>query len=98
MMSGGSRPVGGSRAGGFRATPAAARPPLPPNAGIHAIQLELETTREELAHSLDDLFAAFNLRLLVRSRPAVFGALVLAGGAFLGARVLARRRGRAGRG
>lgn len=75
----------------------ASRPPLPPNAGIHSIQLDLETTRDELAHSLDDLFAAFNLRLLVRSRPALFAALAVVGGALTSAAVLARLRGRAGR-
>ncbi|GAA1448449.1 DUF3618 domain-containing protein [Leifsonia poae] len=54
------------------------RPPLPKDAGIHTIQLDLEQTRDELASTLDDLFATFNPGVQIRSHP------VLAVGLFLG--------------
>lgn len=54
------------------------RPPLPDGAGMNTIRLDLEVTRDELASTLDDLFAWFNLRLQVRSHPAFFAGLALA--------------------
>jgi hypothetical protein len=75
----------------------AGRPPLPKGAGINSLKLDLEVTREELATTLDDLFATFNLRVQIRSHPAFFAGLFLAltGAAAWTATVLLRRRGRA---
>ena len=56
----------------------AGRPPLPPGAGINTIKLDIEVTRDELASTLDDLFATFNPGVQIRSHP------VLAVGLFLG--------------
>ncbi|GAB3582939.1 hypothetical protein GCM10027406_26560 [Leifsonia lichenia] len=55
------------------------RPPLPDGAGIPTIKLDLEQTRDELASTLDDLFATFNPGVQIRSHP------VLSAGLFLGA-------------
>ncbi|MFP3467276.1 hypothetical protein [Leifsonia sp. SIMBA_070] len=76
----------------------AGRPPLPPGAGINQMKLDLEVTRDELASTLDDLFATFNLRVQIRSHPALFAGvfLGLAGAAAGIATLLLRRRGRAG--
>jgi hypothetical protein len=74
------------------------RPSVPKGSGIHTIQLDLETTRDELAHTLDDLFAKFNLRLIATSRPVLFGALVVVTTAAAGFAISARRRERGGRG
>ena len=75
----------------------AGRPPLPKGAGINTLKLDLEVTRDELASTLDDLFATFNLRVQIRSHPAFFAGLFLAvlGGAAGIATLLVRRRGRA---
>lgn len=76
----------------------AGRPPVPKGAGINTLKLDLEVTRDELASTLDDLFATFNLRVQIRSHPAFFAGLFLAvlGGAAGIATLLLRRRGRAG--
>jgi hypothetical protein len=55
------------------------RPKLPADAGINSRVLDLELTREELALSLDELFAKFNLRLIITSRPAIFAGIFLIG-------------------
>jgi hypothetical protein len=75
----------------------AGRPPVPKGAGINTLKLDLEVTRDELASTLDDLFATFNLRVQIRSHPAFFAGLFLAvmGGAAGIAALLVRRRGRA---
>ncbi|MGH1526865.1 hypothetical protein ACRAWC_24095 [Leifsonia sp. L25] len=75
----------------------AGRPPLPKGAGINSLKLDLEVTREELASTLDDLFATFNIRVQIRSHPAFFTGLflVVAAGAAGIATLLVRRRGRA---
>ncbi|WP_431219649.1 hypothetical protein [Leifsonia xyli] len=75
----------------------AGRPPLPKGAGINSLKLDLEVTREELASTLDDLFATFNIRVQIRSHPAFFTGLflVVAGAAAGIATLLVRRRGRA---
>ncbi len=74
------------------------RPPLPRGAGINTIRLEVERTREELADTLDDIFATFNPRVQLRSHPLLAGGLLLVAAAAAGgiAAVLAgrRRRGR----
>ncbi|WP_285114705.1 hypothetical protein [Leifsonia sp. fls2-241-R2A-40a] len=75
----------------------AGRPPLPKGAGINQLKLDLEVTRDELASTLDDLFATFNIRVQIRSHPAFFTGvfLVLAGAAAGITALLVRRRGRA---
>lgn len=75
----------------------AGRPPLPKGSGINSLKLDLEVTRDELASTLDDLFATFNLRVQIRSHPAFFAGVFLAlTGAAAGiATLLVRRRGRA---
>jgi hypothetical protein len=75
----------------------AGRPPLPPGAGINSIKLDIEVTRDELASTLDDLFATFNPRVQIRSHPVFFAGFFLAvAGAAAGIAVLlTRRRGRA---
>ncbi|MDR6972405.1 hypothetical protein [Leifsonia shinshuensis] len=75
----------------------AGRPPLPPGAGINQMKLDLEVTRDELASTLDDLFATFNIRVQIRSHPVVFvGVFLTMVGAAAGiATLLLRRRGRA---
>lgn len=76
----------------------AGRPPLPPDAGINSLKLDLEVTRDELASTLDDLFATFNIRVQIRSHPVFFAGffLAVAGAAAAVATLLVRRRGRAG--
>jgi hypothetical protein len=59
-------------------TPRPERPPLPKDAGINVIKLDLEQTRDALASTLDDVFATFNLRVQIRSHPAFFAGLFLA--------------------
>ena len=75
----------------------AGRPPLPKGSGINSLKLDLEVTRDELASTLDDLFATFNIRVQIRSHPLVFAGvfLTLAGAAAGIATLLVRRRGRA---
>ena len=75
----------------------AGRPPLPKGAGINSLKLDLEVTRDELASTLDDLFATFNIRVQIRSHPVFFvGLFVALTGAAAGiATLLLRRRGRA---
>jgi hypothetical protein len=76
--------------------PGAGRPPLPKDAGMNTIKLDLEVTREELATTLDDLFAWFNIRLQVRSHPGFFvGAGLAVAGAAAGIVALAIRKRRA---
>lgn len=71
------------------------RPELPANAGMNSRELDLELTRDELAKTLDDLFAKFNLRLIITSRPVIFGAVFLVGAvASVIAVVTSVRRGR----
>jgi len=76
----------------------AGRPPVPEGAGINTLKLDLEVTRDELASTLDDLFATFNIRVQIRSHPAFFAGffLILTGAAAGIATLLVRRRGRAG--
>ena len=72
------------------------RPEVPDDAGMDSRKLDLELTRNELAETLDLLFAKFNLRLMVQDRPVLFGALGLAGIAsvVLGVLAILRKRGR----
>jgi hypothetical protein len=53
------------------------RPPIPDGAGIPTIKLDLEQTRDELASTLDDLFATFNPGVQIRSHPVLFVGLFL---------------------
>jgi hypothetical protein len=75
----------------------AGRPPLPKGAGMNQLKLDLEVTRDELATTLDDLFATFNIRVQIRSHPVFFTGLflVVAGAAAGAAVLLTQRRGRA---
>ncbi|MFF1635389.1 DUF3618 domain-containing protein [Leifsonia sp. NPDC058248] len=75
------------------------RPPLPKDAGIHTIQLDLEQTRDEVASTLDDLFATFNPGVQIRSHPVFFAGLFLAmvGAAAGAVLMLTRGRSRGGR-
>ena len=50
----------------------------PKDAGINVIKLDVEQTRDELADTLDDLFATFNLGVQIRSHPVFFAGLFLA--------------------
>lgn len=63
--------------------------------GMNTLKLELEETRDQLAGTLDDIFATFNVRVQIRSHPigaaSVFLA-VLGGAAALVARGIARGR------
>lgn len=77
------------------AAPSISRPPLPPNAGVHSLQLDIEQTRDELAATLDDLFATFNPGVQIRSHPVLFASLFLAATAAATGAVLTLRRGRA---
>ena len=72
------------------------RPPLAPGAGVNTIKLDLERTRDELATTLDDLFATFNLRVQIRSHPGYFAGvfLMIAGAAAGIVTLLARNRSR----
>lgn len=51
--------------------------------GVHTLKLEVEQTRDELATTLDDIFATFNPRVQFRSHPVLVAmvALALIGGA-----------------
>lgn len=74
------------------------RPPLPKDAGMNTIKLDLEVTRNELASTLDDLFATFNPRVQLRSHPVAAGAVLLAiAASAAGAVALLVRKGRRGR-
>ncbi len=69
------------------------RAPLPKGAGINTIKLDVERTRDELARTLDDLFATFNIRVQIRSHPGFFVALFLGvAGAAAGIVVLLTRK------
>ena len=72
------------------------RPPLAPGAGVNTIKLDVERTRDELAATLDDLFATFNLRVQIRSHPGYFAGVFLgiAGVAAGIVTLLARKRAR----
>ncbi|ODA90956.1 hypothetical protein ATY41_07815 [Leifsonia xyli subsp. xyli] len=59
---------------------------MSPAKGINTLKLELEETREELAGTLDDLFATLNPRVQIRSHPMV--AMVLFAGLLGGAATL----------
>lgn len=79
-------------------TDANRRPPLAPGAGINVIKLDIERTRDELAATLDDLFATFNLRVQIRSNPGVFtGVFLLIAAAAAGLVVLRTRKSSRGR-
>jgi hypothetical protein len=68
------------------------RAPLAKDAGVNVLKLDLEQTRDELADTLDDLFATFNLGVQIRSHPVFFAGLFLAVvGAAAGAVVLLTR-------
>jgi hypothetical protein len=58
--------------------PTTGRPPLPKDAGMNTIKLDLEVTRAELATTLDDIFATFNPRIQIRSHPVAAGGVLLA--------------------
>ncbi len=75
--------------------PSTSRLPLPPDAGPHSLQLDIEQTRDELAATLDDLFATFNPAVQIRSHPVLFASLFLAATAAAVGAVLTLRRGRA---
>ncbi|MEY9952053.1 DUF3618 domain-containing protein [Leifsonia sp. EB34] len=63
--------------------------------GMNTLKLELEETRDQLASTLDDLFATFNVRVQIRSHPVVAASVflaMLAGAAALVARGVARGR------
>lgn len=63
--------------------------------GMNTLKLELEETRDQLASTLDDIFATFNPRVQIRSHPVVAAAVclaVLGGAAALVARGIARGR------
>ncbi|HEY2555949.1 MAG TPA: DUF3618 domain-containing protein [Diaminobutyricibacter sp.] len=87
--------TGPSATGPSASGPSTSRPPLPPNAGVHTRQLDIEQTRDELAATLDDLFATFNPAVQIRSHPVLFAALFLGATAAAAAAVLTLRRGRA---
>lgn len=75
--------------------PSTTRPPLPPDAGVHTRQLDIEQTRDELAATLDDLFATFNPAVQIRSHPVLFAGIFLGATVAATAAVLRLRRGRA---
>lgn len=63
--------------------------------GMNTLKLELEQTREELASTLDDIFATLNPRVQIRSHPALSAVVfvgLLAGAAALLYRSIARDR------
>ncbi|WP_431278930.1 hypothetical protein [Leifsonia poae] len=72
------------------------RAPIPKDAGINVLKLDLEKTRDELAETLDDVFATFNLGVQIRSHPVFFAGLFLAvvGAAAGAVAMLTRRRSR----
>lgn len=75
--------------------PGTERPPLPKDAGMNTIKLDLEVTRNELASTLDDLFATFNPRIQLRSHPVAAGAVLLSiAAAAAGVVALLVRKGR----
>jgi hypothetical protein len=62
---------------------------------MNTLKLELEETRDDLARTLDDIFATFNVRVQIRSHPVAAAAVflsVLAGSAAIVARGIARGR------
>ncbi|MEN2741342.1 hypothetical protein ABCS02_26455 [Microbacterium sp. X-17] len=62
---------------------------------MNTLKLELEETRDQLAGTLDDIFATFNVRVQIRSHPVAAAAVflaVLGGAAALVARGMARGR------
>jgi hypothetical protein len=64
-------------------------------AGMNTLKLELEETREQLATTLDDIFATFNPLVQIRSHPVASAAVFLAvvgGTAALVARGISRGR------
>ncbi len=75
--------------------PSTARPALPPGAGVHSLQLDIVQTRDELAATLDDLFATFNPAVQIRSHPVLYASIFLAATAAATAAILTLRRGRA---
>jgi hypothetical protein len=75
--------------------PSTARPPLPPDAGVHSLQLDIVQTRDELAATLDDIFVTFNPAVQIRSHPVLFASLFLGATAAAVGAVLTLRRGRA---
>jgi len=59
---------------------------------MNVLKLDLEQTRDELASTLDDVFATFNPGVQIRSHPVFFAGLFLAiAGAAAGAVVLLTR-------
>ena len=70
------------------------RAPLPDGAGIPTIKLDLEQTRDELASTLDDLFATFNPGVQIRSHPVLFVGLFLGAVAAAAGAVAMLTRGR----
>jgi hypothetical protein len=63
--------------------------------GTNTLKLELEETRDQLAKTLDDIFATFNPLVQIRSHPLASAAVFLAvagGAAALVARGIARGR------
>lgn len=75
--------------------PTTTRPPLPKGAGMNTIRLDLEITRSELAHTLDDIFATFNPRIQIRSHPIAAGSVLLgvaAAAAGIAALLIRKRR------
>jgi hypothetical protein len=68
------------------------RAPLQKDAGMNVLKLDIEVTRDELASTLDDLFATFNPGVQIRSHPVFFAGLFLGiVGAATGAIVLLTR-------
>ncbi|MEY9852586.1 polysaccharide pyruvyl transferase WcaK-like protein [Leifsonia sp. EB41] len=62
---------------------------------MNTLKLELEETRDQLAGTLDDIFATFNVRVQIRSHPVIAAAAfltVLGGAAALVARGMTRGR------
>lgn len=80
--------------GNMPSGPSTSRPPLPPDAGVNSLQLDIVQTRDELAATLDDLFATFNPAVQIRSHPVLFASLFLAATAAAAGAVLRLRRGR----
>jgi hypothetical protein len=75
--------------------PSGSRPPLQKGAGMNTIRLDIEVTRDEVATTLDDIFATFDPRVRIRSHPVVAaGVLLGVTAAAAGVAVLLFRRGR----
>ncbi|WP_345762887.1 DUF3618 domain-containing protein [Diaminobutyricibacter sp. McL0608] len=87
--------AGAGAAGPGASGPSTSRPPLPPDAGVHSLQLDIDQTRDELAATLDDIFATFNPAIQIRSHPVLFTALFLGAVAAATGAFLSLRRGRA---